>query len=327
MTTTKTGEVLMSASESNLSDAKSSRARAYIELTKMRISVMVLITFAVAGVLEAHVAGAVMAEAGFLGTLLVALLGMFLIASSGNAMNMYIERYSDYLMPRTAGRPLPAQKLSASEVALFAAITFSVGSVVLFTLVNWQTGVCGVASWVLYSFVYTPLKAKHWSNTEVGAVAGALPVLMGSLAMTETVGLIGWAFFGVLFFWQFPHFMAIAWKYRFQYEAGGLKMLTVTDPSGAAAGRKAVVTAILLIAVSLLPVLFVPNLVQGILLVVCALLLGGKYLQASLVFSRDRNDATARTLMRVSLLYLPLYMLAMMLMILIDFGALLGLAG
>ncbi len=291
-----------------LTDAsKNSRLSAYVELTKMRISVMVLVTFAVAALLAAHATGTPISMLQFCG----ALVGMLLIAASGNATNMYIERYTDFLMPRTAQRPLPAKKLSAPEVATFAAITFSVGAVVLLQLVNWQTAACGVANWILYSFIYTPLKRKHWSNTEVGAVAGAMPILMGSLAMTESVGLIGWSFFAVLFFWQFPHFMAIAWKYREQYRAGGLQMLTVTEPTGKAAGRKAIFTAVLLIASSLLPVLCVRTGVHAGFLVVFALVLGGYYLKASIRFNNDRNDQTAKRLLRVSLLYLPLYMLTL----------------
>ena len=308
-TLTNQAEIEMAAHELPSSDIKTTRLQAYVELTKLRISVMVLITFAVAGVLAAHAANQPLLLFPFLG----GVVGMLLIASSGNAMNMYLERYSDFLMPRTAQRPLPAQKLSAPEVAMFAAITFGVGFVVLLQTVNWQTAVCGVANWVLYSFIYTPLKRYHWSNTEVGAVAGAMPILMGSLATTGTVGLMGWSFFAVLFFWQFPHFMAIAWKYRDQYRAGGLQMLTVTDPTGRAAGRKSVVTAVLLLIVSLLPVLCVPTWVHAVVLVVLSLVLGGVYLKASLEFNRDCNDATARSLMRVSLLYLPLYMLTLML--------------
>jgi protoheme IX farnesyltransferase len=268
---------------------------------------MVLFTFVVAAVLAANAAGTGVSIASMLG----ALLGMFLIAASGNAMNMYLERYSDFLMPRTANRPLPAQKLSATEVALFAAVSFGIGTTVLFRLVNWETAVCGVANWILYAFIYTPLKTKHWSNTEIGAVAGAMPVLMGSLATTGSVGLIGWSFFAVLFFWQFPHFMAIAWKYRDQYRSGGLKMITVTEPTGTAAGRKAVLTAVLLILVSLLPAFCVRSGFHVALLVVPSLILGFYYLKASVVFRRDRNLDTARSLLRVSLLYLPLYMLTL----------------
>ncbi len=283
-----------------------SRVQAYVELTKMRITVMVLVTFVVAAALAAE--GLPSLWVMFWGSL-----GMLFVASSGNAMNMYVERYSDFLMPRTANRPLPAQKLSASAVAFFGAATIGIGTAILLVTVNWQTGVCGLLNWILYVAIYTPMKRKTWFNTEVGAVAGAMPVLMGGLATTDppTVPLVVWALFGVLFFWQFPHFMAIAWKYRHQYEAGGLKMLTVVDPTGKRAGRKSVVTAVLLIVVSLVPLVECTTYVQAVLLIVASVVLGGRYLQASIAFSADPNDATAKTLMRKSLLYLPLYMMAL----------------
>ena len=155
-------------------------------------------------------------------------------------------------MPRTAKRPLPAKELTTAEVATFGAVTFGIAVAFLFGGVNWQTGVCGVASWILYVLIYTPLKRYTHYNTEIGAVAGALPVIMGSLATTGSVGLVGWSLFGVLFLWQFPHFFAIAWMYRDQYKAGGLKMLTNTEPTGRMAGIKSVVGCVALIIVSLL---------------------------------------------------------------------------
>lgn len=286
---------------------QTTRVQAYVALTKLRISVMVLFTFAVAGILAAEAVGATWT----LGMMASALIGMLMIAASGNAMNMYIERYSDFLMPRTAQRPLPAQRLSATEVVTFAAITFGIGVAFLFAAVNWQTALCGVANWVLYVFVYTPLKRTTPLNTEIGAVAGAMPVIMGSLATTQSVGLISWAFFGVLFLWQFPHFMAIAWMYRDQYRDGGLKMLTVTEPTGAAAGRKAIVTGVMLIFVSLLPVIGMRTPVHAVLFGLVAVVLGVYYLKAAIEFKRNTTDTVARRLLRVSLLYLPLYMLAM----------------
>lgn len=285
------------------------RLQAYIELTKLRISVMVLLTFVVTGILAATTSGTPLQ----LVTLFWGVLGMSLVAFSGNAANMYLERYSDFLMPRTSGRPLPSSRLSASEVAIFTAISLGVGLALLWQAVNWQTALCGAANWILYALIYTPLKRRHWINTEVGAVAGAMPILMGSLATTGSVGLIGWSFFGVLFFWQFPHFMAIAWKYRDQYRAGGLQMLTVTEPTGKAAGRKSVITAVLLIAVSLIPIVLTSHWFPATLLVLLAVGLGGYYLRASWRFLRDRNDATAKHLLRSSLLYLPLYMIVLML--------------
>lgn len=223
-------------------------------------------------------------------------------------MNMYVERKTDSLMPRTAGRPLPAAKLTSAEVLIFGALTFVVSAAIFWFFVNWQTTVCAAVNWIVYVVIYTPSKRMTWFNTEIGSVAGALPVLMGALSTTATVPLIAWAFFFVLVFWQFPHFMAIAWKYRHEYEAGGLKMLTVVDPSGRRAGFKSVLTCVLLILSSLIPVFQVRAIWQSILLAVIALIVGWPYLKASIGFNADRNDATAKKLMRSSLLYLPLYM-------------------
>jgi heme o synthase len=298
-----------------------SRVQAFFELTKFRISVMVLLTFAVAAILESALLDSSLHAASTSlswNSLVWGMIGMLLVAASGNSTNMYLERYTDFLMPRTADRPLPTYRLTATEVALFSAITLGVGLAMLLHLVNWQTALCGLLNWMLYSLVYTPLKRKHWCNTEVGAIAGAMPILMGSLAATGRVGWVGWAFFGVLFFWQFPHFMAIAWKYRDQYRAGGLQMLTVTEPTGQAAGRKAVFTAVLLIIVSLVPAVFAPSWFGAALLMIASLILGGVYLFASWQFYQTRNEATARKLMLVSLLYLPLYMTALIVGLLID---------
>ena len=283
----------------------SDRWPAYVELTKMRISVMVVLTFLVA----AFIAQPIFVD---FATLFWGTIGCLLICFSGNAMNMYVERKTDSLMPRTAGRPLPAAKLTSWEVLLFGAATFILSAVIFWLFVNWQTTVCAAINWITYVVIYTPMKKKTWFNTEVGSVAGALPVIMGALATTGTVPLIAWAFFGVLVFWQFPHFMAIAWKYRHEYEAGGLQMLTVVDPSGVRAGRKSVITCVLLILVSLIPVFTVRAWWQSILLVVISLIVGMPYLKASLAFNKERNDSTAKTLMRSSLLYLPLYMMGLL---------------
>ena len=280
---------------------------------------MVLLTFVCAAVLASVAIGKPVDP----GTFLCGLIGMLFIACSGNAMNMYVERYSDFLMQRTSKRPLPAKELTTVEVATFGAITFGVAVAFLFGGVNWQTGACGVANWILYVCIYTPLKRYTPWNTEIGAVAGALPVLMGSLATTESVGLVGWSLFGVLFLWQFPHFFAIAWMYRDQYEAGGLKMLTNTEPTGRLAGIKAVIGCIALIIVSLLPVidLWADVATNGwwriVLFVAVCIYIGRPYLKASFAFLKQRDDLIARKLLRSSLLYLPLYMLVLCLVYLI----------
>lgn len=313
-TSTKSQSVSAAAIEqARGSKAENTRLQSYIELTKMRISVMVLVTFLVAAALAAD--GLPSLSILFWGSL-----GMMLVAASGNAMNMYIERYSDYLMPRTAGRPLPAQRLSSTEVAIFSAATIGMGTAVLLAAVNWQTALCGFLNWVLYVGIYTPMKRKTWLNTEVGSVAGAMPILMGSLATTQTITFGAWVFFAVLVLWQFPHFMAIAWKYRHQYEAGGLKMLTNVDPTGKRAGRKSVVTAVLLIIVSVLPVMELPTIYHQVFLAGGALYVGWIYLKASIAFWQQPNDQTARVLMHKSLIYLPAYMMILTLASLVRFG-------
>ena len=307
-----TEKPIISAVDSSFSD----RIPAYVELTKMRISIMVVLTFLVAAAVSPAAmyystidSSAVQAPAlPSIWVLFWGTIGMLLVCFSGNAMNMYVERKTDSLMPRTAGRPLPAEKLTSTEVLLFGAATFVLSAAIFAYFVNWQTVLCAAVNWIVYVVIYTPLKRKTWFNTEIGAIAGALPVIMGSLATTGTITLVAWAFFGVLVFWQFPHFMAIAWKYRHEYKAGGLQMLTVVDPSGKRAGFKSVLTCILLIVCSLIPVFQVRTIYHGILLAAIALIVGLPYLKASFAFNSDRNDASAKKLMRSSLLYLPLYM-------------------
>lgn len=281
------------------------KLRAYAELTKIRISVMVMFTFAISAILAAGAASIDLLK------LFYATIGMSLMAFSGNAMNMYLERYTDFLMARTARRPLPEQRLSATEVVTFATICFSVGLAVLVALVNWQASACAFATWFLYVWIYTPLKTRTWLNTEVGVIPGAMPILVGSLAATETVPPLVWVFFGVLLLWQFPHFMAIAWMYRKDYADGGLQMLTVVDSTGVRAGRKAIVTCIILIAISLLPAFMFRTTIHGLVFAPVALILGYYYLRDSIRFSADRTDVIARRLLRTSIIYLPLYMFAL----------------
>ena len=303
---------ITTSQENPTAGTEKSRVQAYVELTKLRISVMVLFSFAAAFFLAAGTAATAPDQTITFTLFFGAMVGMLAIAASGNAMNMYLERYSDFLMPRTAKRPLPAQRLSATEVATFGAVTFGIGVGFLLALVNWETALCGVANWILYVFIYTPLKRKTHLNTEIGVGAGAIPIVMGSLAATHSIGLVCWAFFGVLFLWQFPHFMAIAWMYRKDYQSGGLKMLTVTEPTGAAAGRKAIITGVMLIAVSLVPAFAMRTTTHVWIFSILAVLLGLFYLKSAIAFNRSRTDPIARKLLRVSIMYLPLYMIVLL---------------
>jgi protoheme IX farnesyltransferase len=215
-------------------------------------------------------------------------------------------------MDRTASRPLPAGRLSGGEVLAFAAICVVAGAFVLTTYVNLATAAWALATWAMYVLAYTPLKTRSVMNTAVGAVAGALPVLIGWTAVGAELDARAWALFLVLFLWQFPHFMAIAWLYRRDYGQAGYQMLSVVDPSGRRAGWQAVLAALALVPVSIVPVLASPG-AGSLLYVTGAILLGAGQLVLSALFWRQATDLRARLLLRASLVYLPTLLVMLML--------------
>ena len=276
----------------------------YVELTKPRIALMVLLTVIVAGFLAAGGSASVLA-------LLHVSIGVLLISASGSAWNQYLERYTDFLMPRTALRPLPDHRLTATQVAAFGAITFGAGIVYLGAVVGSLAMLLGLATWLLYVLVYTPMKRRTWWNTAVGAIAGAMPVLIGAVAWGQHVTGPVWGLFAILFLWQFPHFMAIAWLYRRDYAEGGLKMITVVDPSGRLAGVHAIIGAIALLLVSVATAFCYSSVEAQSVVVGVGGLVGLWYLASSIQFARRLDDGAARRLLRVSLLHLPLVLLAL----------------
>lgn len=278
----------------------SMRLANYLELSKPRIAALVLVTVAVA----AFVGGWTRPDPILL---LHTLVGTALIAASASALNQWLERSSDSFMPRTAERPLPAGRISPAEVAAFGVAMVVAGVLYLGAMVNWLTAVIGLLTWFLYVVVYTPLKAVTPANTIVGAVAGALPVLIGWTAVGAPLalssgGLNAASLFFIVYLWQFPHFMAIAWIYRDQYAAARLRMLTVVDPSGRRAGLQSIVAAMALLPVSLLPALAG---FAGAWYLAGALMLSAVYLYYSTRFFLDRSEPSARRLLRASLIYLP----------------------
>jgi protoheme IX farnesyltransferase len=243
-----------------------------------------------------------------------ALLGTLLVASSASAVNQLIERSGDSLMIRTAHRPLPSGRLSTTAVFAFSVVTVAVGTVYLTLAVDISAAAWALATWLLYVAVYTPLKTRTAQNTAVGAVSGALPVLIGlSVAeadWTASILVSGVGLFLVLFLWQFPHLMAIAWIYRRQYDRAGVRMMTVVEPSGLRAGWYAVIGALLLLPASWAPALFQPW-SESLLYLSIATFLGVAQLRFAIRFLRSRTDQTARVLLRASLLYLPLLLVAL----------------
>ncbi len=232
-----------------------------------------------------------------------AMLGTCVLACGAAALNQLLERNYDALMRRTESRALPSGRLTPDQVLLFGGSLSAFGLVYLAFLVNPLTAFLGAITLVSYLFVYTPLKRRTTLNTAIGAIPGALPPLMGWTAAQDTVSIQGWSLFAILFFWQLPHFLAIAWIYREDYARGGFKMLPLVDEDGGRTGRQALSHSLGLLPVSLFPSLLG---LTGSVYFVGALILGIIFVGFAFRFSRARNVRSARALFIVSIIYLPL---------------------
>ena len=268
-------------------------------LVRPRIAVMVLATVVAAAWLTAGRP----ADPVRLAWLLV---GTALVAASSSVANQILERGTDRLMRRTAARPIAAGRLSVASAWAITAVTLVLGGGLCWFAAGWGPAAAALATWLLYVLVYTPLKRVTPLNTAVGAVAGALPVAIGWLAADGPArlaagdargALAAAALATVLYLWQFPHFMAIAWLYRQQYAAAGAKMLTVVDPSGLRAGGQALAAALALVPAAL--VLAVPS--GSVRMFLSAAVAAGVYLLATVAFAVRRDDASARFLLLSSL--------------------------
>jgi protoheme IX farnesyltransferase len=281
------------------------RVRDYVELTKPRIAVMELVVV---------VAAATVATWGqpdpF--ALVHAMVGTLLVAASASAANQWLERNRDSRMIRTADRPLPAGRLLPGEAIWFSAITLLAGAAYLAYFTNFACLTWALLTWAVYVLAYTPLKTLSATNTAVGAVSGALPVLIGWSATGAAIDSRAMALVLVLFLWQFPHFMAIAWLHREGYARAGYQMLTVVDPSGRRAGWQAVLAGAALVPVSLVPVLENPGL-GSVLYIVAAAILGLGQLALAAAFWHSPGDPRARLLLKASLVYLPTLLAMLML--------------
>jgi len=286
--------------------AEGRRFKNLLELTKPRITFMVVLT---------TVAGFWLAAPRPLDwqVLLHTILGTALIASGASALNQVWERRTDAQMRRTANRPLPSGRLKTNQALLFAVTISIAGMLYLALLVNLPTAVLGALTLGLYVFIYTPMKRRSSLATIVGAVPGATPPMMGCAAATGQVDLLAWALFGILFLWQMPHFLAIAWLYRSDYERGGFPLLTLGDLKGNWAPGERTARQMGLYAAALIPVSLLPTVfgVSGPFYMVSALVLGLVFLGYSLAFGFRQNARSARRLLLVSVVYLPLVLLFM----------------
>jgi protoheme IX farnesyltransferase len=238
-----------------------------------------------------------------------ALVGTALVIAGAVALNQRLEVRSDAQMPRTAGRPLPTGRLNTRQVTGFGLVVSASGFGYL--VLTSYPDVVGLAfgSWVLYVFIYTPLKSRTAWQTPVGAIAGAMPVLIGAAVAQATTSPMALCLFGIVCLWQFPHAMAIAWLYREEFASADVKLATVVDPFGRTAGILAVLGAAGLVPVTLIPPL--ASLTDWQYGAVAALL-GAVYLVAAIRFLLRRTDTTARWLLRASLVYLPVLFAALL---------------
>jgi protoheme IX farnesyltransferase len=231
------------------------------------------------------------------------MLGTALVACGASALNQLWEREHDALMRRTADRPLPSGRMQPETVLVFGGFCAMAGLIYLAFAVNLLTSLIGAITLASYVFVYTPLKRVTWLNTAVGAIPGALPPVMGWTAARNDLTGEGWALFAILYFWQIPHFLAIAWMYREEYAQAGFVMLPSVDPDGSRTGRQAISHTLGLLTVSLAPFLFR---LTGTLYLFGALALGTAFLAGAVLFSRQLTRPRARQLFFISILYLPL---------------------
>jgi heme o synthase len=301
MKLTMTGETevlrpLVQRAESPAVPVVRGRFADYLELTKPRIAMMALFTVA-AGYLLGAGAGA---DARIL---FHALVGAGLVAGGGSALNQLLERRTDGRMRRTSNRPLPSGRVSPEEAAAFGAGLSGAGLAYLLATVPLAAVVAAAITLVTYVLVYTPLKTVTAWNTAIGAVPGALPPVIGWCAARGwDGGTTAALLFAVLFLWQLPHFMAIAWMYRDDYAAGGLRMVSLNDRTGRRTAAIMVWTAAALVPAGALAAYAA----GGWLAISGAILVGLYFLWHSLGFARSRTDRQARRVLRASLFYLPL---------------------
>ncbi len=279
------------------------RLASFVELTKPRITFLIVLTSAAGFALgsRGHVDYAAM---------LSAMLGVALLSSGIATLNQYMERDLDALMRRTASRPLPSGKLLPWEALLFGVGLTVLAEVYLAVLVNPLAALLGLTVISGYLFGYTPLKTKTSLSTLVGAFPGAVPPLVGWAAARGEIGIGAWVLFAILFLWQFPHFLAIAWMYREDYSRAGILMLPVVEPDGRVTAQQIVIYTVLLLPVSLLPAALG---ISGKVYLCGAIILGLLFLYSSLraAFSKSRQEA--RRLLLASVIYLPLLFILMVL--------------
>lgn len=274
----------------------------YLRLTKPRITTLVVATTLI---------GFYLASSGRINLFLLlnTLIGTALVASGASALNMVLEWEADARMKRTEQRPIPSGRLSIFQSFAFGSALVVIGALHLWILVNLLTSLLALITVNLYLFAYTPLKKKTYLCTAVGAIPGAIPPMMGWTAARNSLDLQAWWLFAILFFWQLPHFLSIAWLYREDYARGGFPMLPVLDVEGTRTSRHIIIETTALILVTLLPALYGSF---GHLYFAGAILSGCIFLFMGVRLAMNKSSAAARRLLLTSVIYLPVLLALMM---------------
>lgn len=315
--------------------AAGGRLQQYLELTKFRLSMLVVITTAVGYLLAVPlpaglpsltwtviklcwagdwaIAGDMIAQlSGHFGwwTFVITVIGTGLAACGTAGINQWMEADRDAAMPRTKNRPLPTGAISRQEAFNISTAMIIIGIAMLELWVNSMASVLTLFTAGLYIAVYTPLKTRSTLNTLVGAVCGAIPPMIGWVAVTGRLDLGAWILGGILFIWQLPHFLALAWMYKDDYAKGGFRMLPAVDPTGQLTAQIALLTSLLLIPLSLFATM---SQIAGYAFAIGAVALGMLMVARSIALYLERSRLNARRLFFASIMYLPLLMMLLVL--------------
>ena len=278
----------------------------YIDLMKPSILIMVLITTILGFYLGS--------DGNIIWINLIWMLnGTTFSAGGASVLNQYLERDQDKIMNRTCDRPIPLGIISPYNALVFGIITVIIGTSILVVKINLLTGFLSLLTVFMYVLVYTPMKRVTWLNTSIGSVPGALPPIGGWAAATNSIDSGAWILFGILYLWQHPHFFAIAWMCKNDYEKAGFKMLPVIEPDGKRTVRQILWHLSLLFPISLLPVLIGMN---GYIYLYGSLIITLYYFLSAFPMLKNKSHKNASQILKASVLYLP----ALLIIIIIDKG-------
>lgn len=289
-------------SDPSKADGFASRfASDFSQLVKARLTLLVLLTTAVGFYLAAQ------APVSFVG-LFHAVFGTSLAAAAAAALNQWWERRADALMERTRIRPIPAGRMRPCDALVIGGLLGVAGVVYLAVYCNWLSAFLAGLTIVLYIFAYTPLKKISTANTLVGAISGAIPPMVGWAAARGQLNAGAWSLFAILFFWQMPHFFALAWMYRADYARAGFQMISADDETGARSASQSVLFCLLLLIVGSIPGYIE---ISSIIYVPISIVLGGGFMAMAMRFHKQATPRSARWLFLASITYLPLLLLAL----------------